>query len=231
MNHTVTESNREWLDARTNLLAKEKQLTRLRDELSAARRAMPWRRVTERYTFDTVDGTRTLDELFGGKQQLVVYHFMFQPDWDAGCRGCSFWADGFDRTVPHLAARDVSLWAISRAPLAKLQAYAQRLGWTFPWASSGDGPFNYDFGVSFRPDDGARRYNYAAFDGEGDRPGISVFARGEAGGVFHTYSAYSRGIDAVNPAYQILDLVPKGRDEQDFAHPFAWLKRRDEYAR
>lgn len=225
-------SREQWLQARLRLLEKEKQLTRLRDELSAERRALPWLRVDRSYTFAGPDGPRTLPELFGGHGQLLVYHFMFAPDWDAGCRGCSFWADGFDRMVPHLAARDVQLVAISRGPLAKLRAYASRLGWTFPWYSSGDGDFNYDFEVSFRAADvarGAARYNYAPFSGDGtDRPGVSVFARDERGAVYHTYGAFARGIDAFNPAYQYLDLVPKGRDEAGLPMPASWWRRRDE---
>lgn len=226
-------SRQAWIAARKELLAREKELTRLRDELSQARRDLPWERVEKRYVFQTDRGPRTLAELFDDKQQLVVYHFMFAPDWDAGCKSCSFWADSFDGIAVHLAHRDVSFTAISRAPLPKLQAYARRLGWTFPWASSSETDFNFDYGVSFRPEDlaaGRATYNYApveeAFE---EREGVSVFVRDARGDVLHTYSCYARGIDLMNTAYNYLDLVPKGRDEGDA--PMSWLRRRDEYAR
>jgi predicted dithiol-disulfide oxidoreductase (DUF899 family) len=232
-------SDERWLQAREQLLQKEKAFTRLRDELSAERRALPWRRVDKPYTFETSDGTRTLAELFRGRSQLAVYHFMFGPEVEVGCKSCSFWADSFDGTQDHLAQRDVTFLAVSRSPLPRLQAFARRFGWRFEWVSSGDGDFNYDFGVSFRPgqvERGAARYNYAPFhvatsDPPRDRPGVSVFARDDAGAVFHTYSAYSRGIDALNTAYQFLDLVPKGRDEGALPYTMAWVKHRDLYDR
>jgi predicted dithiol-disulfide oxidoreductase (DUF899 family) len=226
-------SREAWLAARTSLLAQEKQLTRQRDQLAAARRALPWVRVDEPYAFERVAGPASLAELFDGKRQLIVYHFMFGPDDQAGCKSCSFWADGFAGIVPHLAHRDTTLIAVSRAPLAKLTAYARRLGWQFTWASSFGSSFNRDFGVSFSDADRATghvTYNYATQPARGSElPGISVFIRGAAGEVFHTYSCFARGLDMVNPAYQLLDLTPLGRDEDALPAPMAWLRRRDEY--
>jgi len=225
-------SKAEWLEARKQLLAQEKDFTHRRAQLSEARRALPWERVTERYVFERARGKATLAELFDGKRQLVVYHFMFAPDAEAGCKSCSFWADGFDGITEHLAHRDVQLVAISRAPLAKLAAYRQRMGWKFEWVSSGGSTFNDDLRVSFGPDElatGQIAYNYGTYPAYGpDMPGFSVFFRGDDDTVFHTYSCYSRGIDNVNPAYQILDLVPKGRDETE-SSPMSWLRRHDEY--
>ena len=217
----VARSKDEWLAARKKLLAKEKELTRLRDALSVERRALPWLRVEKPYLFD-------------GRSQLAIYHFMFAPEWEEGCKSCSFWADSFDRIPMHLAHRDITFLAVSRAPLEKLQAYARRLGWSFPWVSSGPSDFNYDFNVSFRPEELEKRtgvYNYRPIqDLESDLPGISVFAKDGTGAVFHTYSTYARGIDAMNAAYQYLDLVPKGRDEGN-ALGLDWLRRRDQYDR
>ena len=238
-------SNDEWVEARKRLLAKEKEFTRMRDALSAERRALPWVRIDKVYTFDGPNGRETLAQLFGDRSQLAVYHLMFAPEWETACKSCSFWADSFNGVTAHLRARDVAFAAISRAPLAKLQAFARRLGWTFKWVSSGDGDFNYDFGVSFRPDQFARgeaTYNFdklSSFRSRGrvlnmtpsDMPGISVFAKDESGAVFHTYSAYGRGIDMMNTAYQYLDLVPRGRDEAGQAHTMAWVKLRDLYDR
>jgi predicted dithiol-disulfide oxidoreductase (DUF899 family) len=223
----------EWMAARKRLLASEKELTRLRDRSSAERRALPWVRVDKEYTFETPAGKRSLSDLFEGRRQLLVYHFMFAPDWDVGCKSCSFWADGFERSGVHLAARDVTLTAISRAPLAKLQAFARRLGWTFAWASSLGSDFNFDYGVSFSPEaiaSGEVDYNFGPHRAFGsEMPGISVFAKDDAGAVFHTYSCYARGIDAVNPTYQLLDLVPKGRDEEGLPGTMSWLRLRDDY--
>ncbi len=226
-------SRAEWTIARKALLAKEKELTRLRDRISEERRRLPWVRVDEPYVFDHPRGPRTLPELFDGRSQLVVYHFMFAPEWEAGCKSCSFWADNFERNVVHLRHRDVTMIAASRAPLAKLRAFAARLGFTFDWVSTGGTTFNYDFGVSFDPAQvatGQVPYNYGSHEAHGsDLPGISVFAKDEVGAVFHTYSCYSRGIDAVNAAYQILDLTPKGRDEAGLPHAMSWLRLRDGY--
>jgi predicted dithiol-disulfide oxidoreductase (DUF899 family) len=228
-------SREEWIAARKELLAREKDFTRQRDELSQARRQLPWQRVDKGYVFHAESGPRTLAELFGDKRQLVVYHLMFGPDWEQACKSCSFWADHFNGIVAHLAARDVQLMAISRAPLPKLQAYARRLGWTFPWVSSSETDFNFDYGVSFRPEDkagGRLPYNYdlVARDAS-EQPGISVFVKGDDGEVFHTYSCYARGIEAVNATYGFLDLVPLGRDEAGLPMPMSWVQRRDEYGR
>jgi len=230
-----------WLEARRALLAREKELTRLRDQVSEQRRTLPWEAVTKTYRFDGPGGARTLAELFDGKSQLVVYHAMFDPStagsdtsWtaDAACPGCSFWVDHFDGIIPHLAGRDVTLVAISRGAYAALAAYQQRMGWRFPWYSSAHTDFNFDFGASFTADEVAGKramYNFTLQDPEqSEREGVSVFYQDPAGKLFHTYSAYARGIDALNVAYQYLDIVPKGRDEQDRG-PY-WVKRHDEYA-
>ncbi|AKU92458.1 DUF899 domain-containing protein [Vulgatibacter incomptus] len=226
-------SKHDWLEARKALLAKEKELTRLGDELSTLRRALPWVRVDQSYEFDTPAGRRTLAQLFEGRSQLVVYHFMFAPEWEAGCKSCSFWADNFNGIAPHLEQRDVSFVAVSRAPLEKLQSFGRRMGWTFPWVSSHPSSFNFDFGVSFTPeaiDRGTGMYNFRRYENQmSDLPGISVFAKNEAGDVFHTYSCYSRGVELLNSAYRVLDLVPKGRDEGALPYPTAWLRLRDQY--
>jgi predicted dithiol-disulfide oxidoreductase (DUF899 family) len=228
-------SRQEWIAARKQLLAREKDFTRLRDELTQARRDLPWERVDKLYVFQTAGGHKTLAELFGDKRQLIVYHFMFAPDWEQGCKSCSFWADSFNGITAHLAHRDVQFTAISRAPLPKLQAYARRLGWTFPWASSVETDFNFDYGVSFRPEEqapGKATYNYAPTEGTfEEREGVSVFYKDADGAVLHTYSCYARGIDPMNTAYTDLDLVPKGRDEDGLPYPMSWLRRRDEYER
>ena len=231
----VARTKNEWIAARKQLLAKEKELTRMRDALSAQRRALPWLRVEKSYLFDTPKGRQSLADLFEGRSQLAMYHFMFAPEWEAGCKSCSFWAESFDRVPIHLAHRDVTFLAVSRAPLDKLQAYAGRFGWSFPWVSSAPSDFNYDFNVSFRPEElesGKAVYNYEALQyKETDLPGVSVFAKDASGAVFHTYSAFARGIDALNVAYQYLDLVPKGRDEGTGPEAVSWLRRRDEYDR
>lgn len=225
-------SRDEWLAARQGLLAREKDFMRLRDQLSSERRALPWERVDKPYVFQGAAGRETLADLFAGRRQLVVYHFMFAPEWETGCKSCSFWADNFNGIITHLEQRDVSLAAISRAPLAKLQAFAARMGWSFKWVSSADSDFNYDYHVSFKPQEqqGEPVYNYTRYQGTmSDLPGFSVFYRDEAGGIFHTYSTYGRGLDPMNAAYQILDLVPKGRDEADLPHPMAWVRLHDLY--
>ena len=226
-------SRADWIAARKALLAREKELTHAREALAAERRALPWLRVEKPYVFETERGKRTLAELFDGRGQLLVYHFMFPASWEAGCKSCSFWADGYDGVQPHLAARDVTLVAISKAPLAKLVAFRTRMGWSFPWASSAENDFNRDFGVSLTPDEIASRalvYNFGTQPfGVEEAPGISVFAKDARGDVFHTYASYSRGLDWLNPAYQLLDLVPKGRDEAGLAHPMAWVRLHDQY--
>jgi len=216
----------EWLARRKELLAKEKEFTRQRDELARDRRGLPWERVEKEYVFEGADGRRTLSELFDGSSQLVVYHFMFDPSWDAGCTSCSFWADSFDPNVVHLRAQDVTLVAVSLAPYPKLAAYRERMGWSFRWYSSAGSDFNADYGVSFT-DEAA--YNYGSQRvSNTEREGVSVFSRDPAGGVFHTYSAYARGIDLLNTAYNYLDLVPKGRGEEERGPQF-WVRRHDEY--
>jgi predicted dithiol-disulfide oxidoreductase (DUF899 family) len=225
-------THEEWLDARKALLLEEKEFTRRRDELNRRRRALPWEPVTAEYVFASEHGPQKLAELFDGRTQLVVYHFMFPPDWEAGCPSCSFWADSFDANVVHLAARDTRLVAISKAPLDKLLAYRRRMGWSFHWVSSFDNDFNRDFGVGFSPEEQEiPAYNYGAnVPGMAEREGVSVFFRDPDGSVFHTYSAYARGIDLLNAAYNYIDLTPKGRDEEgqgDF--PQFWVRRHDEY--
>jgi predicted dithiol-disulfide oxidoreductase (DUF899 family) len=224
-----------WLEARRRFLRKEKAFTRLRDRLSRERRGLPWERVDKAYVFEGPDGKETLAQLFDGRRQLVVYHFMFAPEWDAGCPHCSFWADNFDDNVVHLAHRDVTMVAISRAPYRKLAAYKKRMGWSFRWLSSFGTDFNFDYQASFRLEDLAKRralYNFKIQDpGVSDREGVSVFVKGPRGAVFHTYSTYARGIDMLNTAYHYLDLVPKGRDEAGHAFSQFWVRRHDEYDR
>jgi len=231
-NHKVV-SREEWLEARKQFLAKEKEFTRLRDRLSQQRRDLPWVRVDKPYVFEGPNGNETLPELFGDRSQLIVYHFMFDPSWEAGCKSCSFWADNFERNVIHLKQRDVTLVAISRAPLSKIEAFKDRMGWTFKWVSSVNGSFNYDYHVSFTPEQlakGEAYYNYATQKNSmSELPGISVFCKDSNGTVFHTYSCYARGLDMMNAAYHYLDLVPKGRDETD--DPQAWVRHRDNYTR
>lgn len=233
-NHKVV-SKEAWLDARLQLLDQEKQFNRLRDQLSAQRRALPWVRVDKQYAFEGPDGKSSLAELFDGRSQLIVYHFMYDPEWESGCKSCSFWADNFNGIGVHLNQRDVTFVAISLAPLPKLQAYAKRLGWSFPWFSSYGSDFNYDYGVSFTPEDLARgwvTYNYARRETSmSELPGISVFSKDESGAVFHTYSCYSRGLDMLNGAYHHLDLVPKGRDEAGLEYPMAWIRPHDLYGK
>jgi predicted dithiol-disulfide oxidoreductase (DUF899 family) len=234
-NHDVV-SHQAWLAARKALLLEEKEFTRLRDQLSQRRRDLPWVRVDKQYVFEGPDGKESLAELFGGRSQLVVYHFMFGPDWEAPCKSCSFWADNFERNVVHLAHRDVTLIAVSSAPLQRLEPFKRRMGWTFKWVSSAGGDFNYDYQVSFTADDlakGEAYYNYAMQKNTvSELPGISVFYKDAGGTVFYTYSCYARGLDMMNAAYHYLDLVPKGRDEADQRpYPMAWLRYRDSYER
>jgi predicted dithiol-disulfide oxidoreductase (DUF899 family) len=246
-----TGTREEWLAARLGLLQREKELTRRSDELAQQRQSLPWVRIDKDYRFETEAGRASLPDLFGGRTQLFVYHFMFGPDWKAGCTSCSALADGFDGFVVHLQNHDIAFWAVSRAPLAKLQAYRQRMGWTFPWASSQGGEFNFDFNVSFTEEQQRQRaidYNYeqnghamdldpvpppvaelAARSGTDaasysrDRPGLSTFVL-EDGAVYHTYSAYARGLDGLWGMYQWLDRAPKGRNETG-----PWFRRHDEY--
>jgi len=228
-------SRETWLAARKNLLAKEKAFTKLRDQLSEERRALPWVEI-EDYVFAGVSGPVRLSDLFDGRDQLVIYHFMFHPDWNAGCKSCSFWADNFDNITVHLKARDVSMAAVSRAPIEKLTAFKQRMGWHFAFVSCGtEGKFNRDFGTALTREDlqnPAKNYNYGSmrFNIE-DAPGLSVFTKDAEGRLFHTYSCYSRGLDMLNLAYHYLDIVPKGRDEKALAHHMDWVRLHDEYGR
>ena len=230
MKHPVV-SHDEWLAARRALLEKEKAFTRQWDELSREVRALPWEAVTKSYLFDGADGRLTLADLFGGRSQLVIYHFMFHPDAGAGCPHCSLRADGFNGIGPHLNQRDVTMVVVSRAPYSKLAQYRQRMGWGFPWVSSGDSDFNRDFNVSFTPEEVAAKkafYNFAIRDPQAsEREGHSIFFKDDHGAVFHTYSCYDRGNDKLNIHYAYLDLVPKGRDEGGRG-PY-WVRRRDEY--
>ena len=225
-------SRAEWLEARKALLVREKAFTKQRDELSAARRALPRVRVDKDYRFTGEQGPLGLGDLFGDKSQLAVYHFMLGPDATAGCKSCTFWADHFSPIVIHLNHRDVAFAVISRGPLDRLQAYAKRFGWTFPWVSSNGSDFNFDYGVSFTAEQLERGapYNYGSMKApNSEMPGVSVFAKDPDGAIFHTYSTYGRGIEEVNTTYSVLDLVPKGRDEGD--SQMAWVRRRDEYDR
>ena len=231
--HAVV-SREEWLVARKTLLAKEKEFTRQRDRLSAERRELPWVKVEKAYWFDTLDGKRSLAELFDGRSQLVVDHFMLGPGWQQGCVGCSFGADHMEGGLVHLTHHDVSVVAVSRAPLAEIEAYRKRMGWHFPWVSSHGSDFNYDFHVSFTPDQlaaGKVWYNYAMIGGGMEElPGLSVFFRDAAGDIFHTYSSYARGAEDLLTTYMVLDLTPKGRNETGPNHNLTdWVRRHDEY--
>ena len=234
MNHPVV-SHDEWLAARAAFLTKEKEFTHLRDELSRQRRELPWEKVETRYVFDGPNGTEALSDLFEDRSQLIVYHFMFPPEWDEGCPHCSFWADNFNDVIVHLNQRDVTFVAISRAPRPKIEAFEKRMGWTFKWLSSDDDDFNYDLGASFRPEEvasGARVYNFGTMQpGFTDREGVSVFYKDPNGDVFHTYSAFARGIDMFNTAYHYLDIAPKGRDEDRLKFVQAWVRHHDRYER
>ena len=228
-------SKDEWLAARQALLAKEKAFTKLRDELSAERRALPWVKVEKDYVFEGPRGKVALKDLFGSHSQLIVQHFMFHPDWQAGCKSCSFWADGFDGIVDHVEQRDVSFVAVSRAPYAKLAAFKKRMGWRFKWLSSAGSDFNHDFAVSFTQDDvkrEAKSYNFGTMRSSMEElPGISVFFKDADGSVYRTYSCYARGLDMMNAAYQLLDLLPKGRDEEGLPFSMSWVRLHDEYAK
>ena len=217
-----------WLAAREALLTKEKELTRLRDEVTRARRAMPWQAVTTEYVFDTPDGRATLADLFEDKSQLITYHFMYGPDWQEGCKSCSFWADQYDAINQHIGARDVAIVCVSRAPLEVFTPFKQRMGWRFRWVSAAENTFNVDYHVSF-PGQQTGTYNYRETSVAEELPGLSVFYKADDGSLYHTYSAYSRGLDALNATYQMLDLVPKGRDEEKLDYPMAWVQLHDQY--
>jgi predicted dithiol-disulfide oxidoreductase (DUF899 family) len=231
-NHEVV-SRKEWLTARKALLALEKEETKLRDKVRAERLALPWVKVDKTYTFDTPDGEKTLADLFDGRSQLIVYHFMYGPDWDAGCPGCSFMADHVDGMLPHLNNHDVTMIAVSRAPLEKLEAYRKRMGWKFPWVSAYGSDFNFDYHVSFTKEElasGKVIYNYRetdAADAHDELPGLSAFFKDEDGTVYHTYSDYARGGEEALGTLMILDRAPKGRNETG---TLSFVKRKDEYA-
>jgi predicted dithiol-disulfide oxidoreductase (DUF899 family) len=231
--HNVV-SEKQWVEARKALLVKEKELTHLRDQISAQRRQLPWVKVDKEYQFDTSKGKQTLADLFGPRSQLIVYHFMFHSDWKEGCPSCSFVVDHFDGAIPHLAARDVTLAVVSRAPLAKIEAFKKRMGWRFRWVSSFGSDFNYDYHVSFTPEEAASGkvdYNFEMQEFPSDEgPGLSVFFRDPASGeIYHTYSTYARGLDPLVGTYTLLDMVPKGRDEDDMAFSMQWLRHHDRY--
>ena len=226
-------SHEEWIEARRQHLAREKEFTRLRDRLSQERRELPWEKVEKHYVFDGAQGKESLADLFQGRRQLVVYHFMFDPSWDEGCKSCSFWIDNFDGIIVHLAHRDVSLVAISSAPYETIQAYRKRMGWRVKWLSSSGNDFNRDYHVTFTDaerESGQVDYNYVTVPYRGpELPGISAFYRETDGAIYHTYSAYARGLDMVNGAYHVLDLTPKGRDEAGLSYSMEWLQRHDAY--
>jgi predicted dithiol-disulfide oxidoreductase (DUF899 family) len=226
-------SEEEWLVARRDLLTREKEFTRQRDALSAARRALPMVKIDKQYTFDGPKGKETLADLFDGRSQLIVYHFMLGAGWAEGCKSCSYLADHFDGPNIHLPHRDVRFVAISRAPLSEIQAYQERMGWRFTWLSSNRNDFNFDYHVSATDEEkkkGKMYYNYATDTLYNDEmPGLSVFYKDENGDVFHTYSTYGRGLDILIGAYNFLDLVPKGRDEDDLGFSMDWVRRHDEY--
>ena len=218
--------------ARKALLAKEKAFSRQRDELARPRRELPWVRMEKEYVFDGPEGKATLADLFGRKSQLIVYHFMLGPGWEAGCKSCSYLADHFEGALPHLAARDVSFVAVSRAPLAEIEAFRKRMGWKFPWLSSNGNDFNFDFHVSFRKEDMGKPGRIQLRSGQsahGGTPGASAFYKDEGGSVFHTYSTYARGLDTMIGAYNWLDIAPKGRDEDELEFTMAWVRHHDKY--
>jgi predicted dithiol-disulfide oxidoreductase (DUF899 family) len=228
----MTANRDEQRAVRLELLAREKELTRLRDELAVERRRLPWVRLEKSYEFDGPNGRLSMLDLFGDASQLIVYHFMMGPGWVEGCPICSFWADSFNGTQVHLAHRDSTLVVVSRAPFPEIEAYRQRMGWSFRWVSSAPSDFNFDFGVSSTPEHKAAgtEYNFRHVDTPMDEsPGLSVFARDDADRIFHTYSTYSRGLDPLNSAYQLLDLTPQGRDERELPWTMAWLRRHDSY--
>lgn len=232
LSHPVV-SKTEWLEARRAFLAKEKEFTRQRDALSEQRRQLPWETVDKQYIFDGPKGKETLAQLFDGRSQLMTYHFMFGPEWEEGCKGCSHFADAIDGSLVHLAHRDVSFVVVSRAPLPVIEKFKQRMGWHFKWVSSFESDFNFDFNVSFARADvekGVIPYNYSSNAGfvSDEMPGLSVFYK-EDGQIFHTYSAYARGLDILVGTYNLLDHAPKGRDEDNLPYKVAWLRHHDRY--
>lgn len=226
-------SHEDWVEARKALLGKEKEFTRVRDELSKKRRELPWEKVEKKYFFDGPSGKESLSDLFEGRSQLIVYHFMYGPGWDEGCKSCSFLADHFNPAVVHLAHRDVTMVAVSKAPLEVLESFKKRMGWSFKWVSSFENDFNRDYHVSFTEkenDSGKAYYNYKYMKFPStEAPGASVFYKDGRGDIFHTYSVYERGLDMFIVAYHYLDIVPKGRDEDNFSYTMEWLRLHDAY--
>lgn len=226
-------SHDEWLAARKDLLLKEKEFTRLRDQLSEHRRSLPWEKVEKEYVFEGTVGKESISDLFAGRSQLMVYHFMFHPDWEEGCKSCSFWADNYDGMLVHLSHRDVTFVTISRAPLEKLLAFRRRMGWSFKWVSSMENDFNFDYQVSFTPEEmeqGQVTYNYGPMQFPApEAPGLSVFCKNENNDIFHTYSCYARGLDMLNGTYNHLDLTAKGRDEAGLTYTMEWVRLKDHY--
>ncbi len=226
-------SREDWLKQRIALLAQEKELTQHNDRVAEMRRQLPWTKVDKDYVFEGPDGHQTLSDLFDGRRQLMVQHFMLAPGWEEGCKSCSYMADHSDGMIPHLKERDVTFVAISRAPYDEIVRFRRRMGWQFMWVSSHGTSFNYDFRVSFAPDEVAKRpqaYNYGTMSvGRDELPGVSVFVMDETGDVFHTYSTYGRGVEVMMGTYRLLDLTPKGRDEQDLSFTMAWVRHHDRY--
>jgi predicted dithiol-disulfide oxidoreductase (DUF899 family) len=234
MNSINTATREEWLIQRRSLLEKEKVHTREKDIISEARRSLPWVKLESDYNFETETGSTTLQELFGDKSQLIVYHFMFGSDWEQGCKSCSFWADSFNGLSPHLNARDIAFVAVSRAPMSKLAPFKKRMGWGFTWVSSAPNTFNADFHVGFSSDqlnDSPKMYNFNEVDSVpvDEMHGTSVFAKDDEDNIYHTYSTYGRGLDVTNAAYSYIDMTPKGRDEPSEGNPMAWLNHHDSY--
>jgi len=230
---TKVVSHNDWVAARKEFLKKEKEFTRQRVEISRLRRALPWEKAEKNYEFDSPTGKLSLSDLFDGRSQLVIYHFMLGPGWKEGCPSCSYISDHFDGMTIHLANRDVTLAVVSRAPISEIEAFKQRMGWKFRWVSSNASDFNFDYQVSLAPEEEGKKqvyYNYEMVEFPAtERPGLTVFAKDASGAVFHTYSSYARGLDILVGAYNFLDLVPKGRDEAGLKHSMAWVRHHDKY--
>ncbi len=232
INHPVVTKD-QWVTQRKTLLAREKELMQLHDQIAAERRALPWEKVDKKYMFTAHEGPKTLGDLFEGRRQLMVQHFMFGPDWEQGCPSCSYMADHTDGMTIHLAHRDITFIAVSRAPIADIDRFRERMGWKFKWVSSNSSDFNFDYAVSFRREDmdqGKVYYNYGMREHPAEEaPGVSVFYRDDAGDIFHTYSTFGRGVEVMMGAYQMMDLAPKGRDERDVPYKMEWVRHHDRY--
>jgi predicted dithiol-disulfide oxidoreductase (DUF899 family) len=230
-NHPVV-SRQHWLAERRKLLAREKELARLSDQIARERRALPWVHLETNYLFDTLEGRRSLAALFDGRRQLLMQHFMLGPGWGDGCKSCSYMADHTDPTIVHLAQHDVTFVAVSSAPLFEIERFRKRMGWQFGWVSSHNTDFNRDFGLSFTPDEmasGKADYNFGGAPAGEEMPGVSTFYKNDAGDVFHTYSTYGRGVEVMMHTYRLLDLMPNGRDEDDLDFTMAWVRHHDRY--